>query len=629
MNRAIGSRRWRFVFAVVTLVAFVAVVSLFARPTDAKTAKIQPDWSRGLRIGSTPWSQPPAIAISNDGKRVHLVWNDSRASGVGVHYVQLNERAELSAEQWLGNMEGTPQSVRILLDQQERPHVFVMARLPGESNARVVHWMLDANGTPRMSSPVSPTDADVQSFDVATRQGLFDLFFAAEPGSVAQGLYYARLNADGNLLDQLQLNTSAAKEVSVQVDQRDAIHLIWGEATSPRTRRVLYAEFAQIPGETEGVQVAKDIKAPAKIGLDDRNIYILWGEAIKGNAYTGAGTGYTSGISFLFGEPQRADFHDINIPELGQIDLIRHDGAYQIHFLSSTTTPPGIGNTNLIFAPSPIGGQHGELAVAQIAALAFPGLSDWLGRPRLPQVVDIPPATPQHRLFRLLEYGVEVRILPVLLLIHGGQVLGYQIIGYGDGISFNPVVAADANGNLYAAWLNGSTWEGFRVYFAATTSAARDQLDMIDLTDVLVGIATTGWKMLAGLALLPFFPIIVVPALLVALVYTVLGSQSELLYDRRSYVILVLGCAAYWVTKQVVLGAILSDPLIGRELEGWDRTALVWGMQLGIAAIAGAITWRQIATRKINSAMWAILLFCTIDMLLSMLSAGPTLAVRG
>jgi|GEM_PF-2933850 hypothetical protein len=629
MRSIFKSRRLKFLLVGVILLAILAIVALSLRPVDAKTAKIQPDWSRGLRIGSTPWNQPPAVAVADAGKHIHLAWGASRSSGVGVHYLQLNERAARVSEQWLEPLEGTPQSVRVLLDDQARPHVFAMARLPGENNARVLHWLLAADGAPRAAQPVSPAHVDAQSYAVVARQGGFDVFCAAEPESNALGLYVARINADGATTAELRLNDHPAKEVSAQVDQRGIAHVIWGEATAPKTRDVFYAVFPNAPQPVAGTRIAIGVTAPAKIGLDGQRVYALWGEALRGNAYAGAGAGYTNLISFPIGEPQRVEFGSLNIPELGQIEFTPYRGDYNIRLISRATAPPGIQDTRLLFAPAPIAGQRGDLAVAQVAGLGFPGLSDWLGRPLQPEVVDVPPAATQHRLFRLLEYGVQARVLPVLLLLRDGRVIGYQVIGYHDGLSANPVVAADQAGDLYAAWLIGSTWEGFQVYYAATTAAARGQLDAVDATDVLVGVAQTAWKMLAGLALLPFVPVVFAPALIIAVIFTVFGSQSELIYDRQSYVILALGCAAYWLVKEVLLGSVLGDPLIGRELEGWSRTAVVWGLQFGIAAVSALIVWRQIATRRINSALWAILLFCGCDMLLSMLTAGPTLALRG
>src|SRR5512136_2839265 len=131
--RKLSSRQIKLVIgSAIVLVATLVVGALWARPIEDKTPKVQPDWSRGMRLGKTPWNQPPAICASDDGQRIHLAWPGHSPTGPAVHYVQLNEGARRVAEQWSGALQGTPQSVQVLLDNQGRPHIFVMARMPGE-----------------------------------------------------------------------------------------------------------------------------------------------------------------------------------------------------------------------------------------------------------------------------------------------------------------------------------------------------------------------------------------------------------------------------------------------------------------------------------------------------------------
>src|SRR5512136_940475 len=108
----------------IVLVVILVAAALLARPIEDKTAKIQPDWSRGMRLGRMPWNQSPAVCVSDDGQRIHVVWPGNSPAGPAVHYVQLNKDARQVAEQWSGALQGTPQSVQVLLDNQGRPHIF-------------------------------------------------------------------------------------------------------------------------------------------------------------------------------------------------------------------------------------------------------------------------------------------------------------------------------------------------------------------------------------------------------------------------------------------------------------------------------------------------------------------------
>jgi hypothetical protein len=190
-------------------------------------------------------------------------------------------------------------------------------------------------------------------------------------------------------------------------------------------------------------------------------------------------------------------------------------------------------------------------------------------------------------------------------------------------------MAADTSGNLYAVWLTGSTGAGFGVYYAATTASARAHLDGRDLTDLMVGAVTITWQMLGGLALLPFFPLIVLPAIVIVIAYSAFGQSSGSLGDRRSYIVLVVSCLVYWLAKEIILGGVLTEPVLAQGLVGWSRTIVIWAIQLAIAAVAGWIAWRVAMHQWTDSIFWSILAFIACDMLLTVLAAGPTLAVRG
>jgi len=88
------SRR-KLILAILGALLIVAalIVGVLTRDHRDKMAKIQPDWSRGMRVGRSPWNQPPTLRVSDDGRRVHLAWSDNGPSGTGVHYVQLDARA--------------------------------------------------------------------------------------------------------------------------------------------------------------------------------------------------------------------------------------------------------------------------------------------------------------------------------------------------------------------------------------------------------------------------------------------------------------------------------------------------------------------------------------------------------
>jgi len=135
--------------------------------------------------------------------------------------------------------------------------------------------------------------------------------------------------------------------------------------------------------------------------------------------------------------------------------------------------------------------------------------------------------------------------------------------------------------------------------------------------------------MLGGIALLPLFPLVVLPAFLIVVLYSIFGQRGEGLGDRSSYVVLIASCLAYWLAKEIILGSVLTETVLARGLVGWNRTLVIWAIQLGIAAISSGFTWWQMKRRQMDSILWPVLIFIACDMVLTMLAAGPTLSQRG
>lgn len=583
------------------LVALVIVISLAVRPVEDKTAKVQPDWSRGVRVGRSPWNQSPTLCISDDGRRVHLAWADNRHVGVGVHYLQLDERARPVVERWSEPLQGTPQSTHIMLDQQGRPHMWVMARWPGESETRLIHWSLSSDGSPRVSAhPISPAGIEATSFAVTPGQSdSWWVFWSAEAESSARGLYVTRLNGDGQPVgDHRRLNERPADQVSAQADDQGDSHVLWGESFSGPTigdwHRTRYAVFSDNTLQPSDGVFIDETDGPARLGLDHHRVYAWQGKEVKGGML--AGMGFTSYTSFPLGQPESRTSSGLAIPADGRPEYLPYQGEFHFKTLAGVGQVSPGDNTDYLHSPAPLSGQHGAMVVATIAALNF-GLSD--------------------------------RILPTLVVLRDGQVVGYQVMALNDGYNAHPVLAADGTGDLHAAWLTGSTGTGFRIYYAATTAGARAQLDANDLTDVLVAGVTVAWQMLGGLALLPLFPLIVLPALVIVVIYSVWGQRSETLADRWSYVWLIASCLVYWLTKEILLGSVLTETILAQGFAGWGRTLVIWGIQIAIAAVSGVFAWWLVKRRQLESFFWPVLIFVATDMILTLLTAGPTLAQRG
>jgi hypothetical protein len=593
MQKTFKSRRARLVLGGVVFVAAIAGASLIARPIENKTDKIQPDWSRGTAIGFAPWNQPPAIAASDDGQHIHLAWPARKdPTHPGVQYLQLDENVRRLSEQWLGGLEGAPQTVKLILDGQGVPHVLGMARLPGASILQLLHWRLEPSGSPAVGPElVSLPGLAVEDYVVLPAAGgTLQVLWVADADSPARGLYHVALTPGAS---NRRLSSRPAEVISAQVDRLGTVHLIWEERLEAELWELFYARFeGDSLQPVEGISLTQ-LHAYARLGLDDKLVYVVWGQEIRRGPY--AGLGFTDYVAFPIGQPASTTQRELSLPDEGLPEYLPYSGEFNVTTMANAERRKYSMPSNYLHSPAPLPGQRSEMALATVAGLTF---------------------------------GYNSRVVPALVLMRDGEAVGYHVMAYPLGSSVYPVVAADTSGNLYALWMSGSSAGGYRVYYAATTAAARAHLDGADLTDLLVGIASAVWKVVGGLALLPFLPLFLMPSFAILIAYTVFGG-NEVLSGRQSYVMMIVACLVYWLIKEFVLGGVLADPIIGRSLAGWSRTAVVWAVQLAIAAVAAWITWRQVAAKRIESIFWASLIFIVCDMLLTMVVAGPTLALRG
>jgi hypothetical protein len=592
----------RLSIAAMVLFPAVIVVLIVAAPqvTD-KTDKIQEEWSRGLRVGHSPWNQPPAIATFAAPLRVHLAWVDSGPGGVGVRYMQLDASAAKQAEGWFGGLEGTPQSPQLLLDGQGRAHIFVMARLPGGEEYRLIHVSPQADGSPRVAlHAVSPPGLSVNSYAVVPEAGGgWRVLWTADPESGARGVYTLRFDLDGQVLeDARRVNARPAVELSAQLDRENTLHAIWAE-TSAGPSKALWRRFyyAGFPGgkvqAVDGVPVGQ-ADAPARLGLDNTHAYLFWGKQVSSGDLIGMA--FTSYSYFRLDRPEPNGYEDLQIPMSGQPQYLPYEGAYAVRSLGRAAAPGSRYVTDFVYAPMPVAGQRDELAVATVAALSF---------------------------------GIDRQVVPTLVILRDGKPVGYQVIAYREGSSAQPVVAADASGNFHALWLSGSTGHGFDVFYAATVVPVLEQLDRTDLIDLWAGAVRMFWKVIGGIVLLPFLPMIVAPPLAILVAWAMFGPGTEGLLDRTSYVVLGAVCLVYWLMKELLLGPVVDESILAFGFSGYTQVAVIWAIQLGIAVASALVTGFFIRRKSINSILAASLIFMACDITLTMLAAGPSLALRG
>jgi hypothetical protein len=189
--------------------------------------------------------------------------------------------------------------------------------------------------------------------------------------------------------------------------------------------------------------------------------------------------------------------------------------------------------------------------------------------------------------------------------------------------SWNPVLAHDERGDLYAAWLDTAGEGNYDAYLATTSPQLKAAINRFTAQDILLGAADTTWGMLSGLTLTPFVVIMLfLPIFWIALVY-IFGSDDSL-SEGGVRAVLVVAVLLYYGGKLLMFGPLMRFPPFLRIVPAQFAPALIYGVPVLIVALAlGALLvyYRRAEQARL---MWGFVVFAGVDALLTMVVYGPS-----
>ena len=219
-----------------------------------------------------------------------------------------------------------------------------------------------------------------------------------------------------------------------------------------------------------------------------------------------------------------------------------------------------------------------------------------------------------------VQYATRTRVeyQPALVYVRDGAPLGYQALTWTDHTSVNPVVATDADHNLYVAWTD-TTGAAFHypIYLASTAPALRASWQHLTLADY----ATIAWdyvnRIASGVVLFPFVVVWFFMPMIWLFFQLSRGGDVFGLPGQR----LVLSTLwLYWAAKYLLTFQILTYVPGLRYVTSETGIVLVFCvplLTLAVGAIFGGlftIRW----TNKGFSVMRTFLAAAAVDALLSL-----------
>ncbi|MDX1688624.1 MAG: hypothetical protein R3248_11620 [Candidatus Promineifilaceae bacterium] len=506
-------KKWRRLL-LVTVLALLLVACQAGG--DLKGRKPSPDWSRSRPIGADVRGRI-AMAVEGAGEKIHLAWPQAMEDQIGIHYKQLDQRAQTVAEHALPLPEGASRSTRLLLSADNRLHLFWARRVSGETWNLWYAGLNDQGELVRDPVQLSPSGSDVGDYSaIQDPAGNLLVVWGDGNGRQVVGLRIpeGRPPSDPQVLGD-------GESPSLSVDETGNAHLVWREENQIRYAALPGGDLA--PGA--GVRVADltlsfgDAVTGPVLGTAGGWGYVFW--SIFSQSGLEAGTGRTEYVTFPLdspapSRPERLAF----LPDERQ-SYVAYDGAFP---LTQVALPPTLAylNTDFVGDPDVARGPGGELAVAV--------------------------AVNQ-------ELRQQTTIQLAVMLLADGEPLGYQMAAKTPNLSVEGNLTLDEAEHLHLAWREGAG--GLSAYYATTAPEARAVLDRLTTADVANVLLTATAEGMSGLVFLPFAAVWSVPGLLLLGLWK-LRRDDEHIDQLGSRIVVTVAIVIYEVIKLLFMPGILS-----------------------------------------------------------------------
>lgn len=600
------SKRHRWGFLIVTAL-WLVLAAAGCGFTPTRSAKVSPDWSRGLRLGLASLPQPAALAVNEAGTEVHLAWSAPTEERTALRYVRLDEQGRVVRDEILAPSLFLPREPQLVLDGSGVPHLFCLARLRADEPEELFHLPIGQEGQP-LAEPVRLSGADetvTSMAALADGTGQVEVFWTVE-GGPAPGIYHHRLGQEGRSNAaplHAALVVPQGETPAAAVDAEGGLHLAWWQGRQGGQKEIRYAFFpGGEVGPAEGTVVASLhvgtgtlLQRPA-LGLDSSHVYIFWSAEYRGGLQ--AGSAETSWASFPMGRPDRSRTNQVLLPgeypglPFGRLPSPTWQARLTQRLLPDLWELPPEGVTHysgFVYMPALASGQWPELPVA---------------------------------LSMMIRTRAHDYVQPVMALFQGGQLIGYQVAGRTRHSSLYPRLAGDEAGNLHLAWVDQAGWGNYEIIYATTAAAARAHLDRLDATDVVVGVVDTVWGMLSGLSLIPLLiPVVFVPLVWIVLYY--IFGREDSLQERGPRIVLLIALILYLGGKLLVLSPVFATIPLLDYTTGWLTTVVQWGSPIFVLALAVLALILYICRAGRPSLFVGFFIFVLVDALLTLMLYGP------
>ena len=585
------------------LLALVFVAALLlggCSPEVERSEFAGPDWSRGIKLGTSHINNRPGVAWDEQTRSALVVWL-AQTDGWQMRYARVNDQGQAIAAAALPFAMRLPTRAQLVSDTRGGLHLFWLDS-PSGSRPGLYHALISVDGA-ALSEPqrLSGPDSDVSSYSTArVRAGGLDVFYSDISSGVSL-LYHARLAVSGAVLAAPHPLGAEGANPSTSADSEGTVHLTWNQPRSPGGEQILYA-----PVDPQTQQIGESVVLaafpmgtglalyPPEIGLETGRVYVFWALEQRAGGLS-PGTAQTHYRTFLTGQPQEVSGGILGLPTPARPDYepAAGDFNYQALFYltdPATGAPVQVHASQYTYMHYPLEGQRDEVGLLLVNNMALPR------RPEKAQIA----------------FAVLV----------DGNLKGYEVAARTLSASLRPAAVVDDQGGIHLAWLSLGGFGAYDVYYASTAESVRTALNRITWEDIGASVMGRTWSTASALS---FFPLLVIWLFLpfAWLVGFYLFRPDSDLTSATGRVGLIVAIALYLFSKLFMLPAFLwYAPFLDIISPKFELVVLlgVPAVIMGLGLLAMRAYIRR-ADRKV--VMFAFAIFAGIDSVLSLILYMP------
>lgn len=582
--------------------ALLIVATLLSGCTAAaeKTEFAGPDWSRGIRIGTSHINNRPGIVWDAAGGTSLISWLANTEHGWRIQLAQVNAQAEASVATLPFPMRA-PTRLQVALDGRGALHLFWLDA-PGGQRPGLYHARATTDGMP-LDEParISGDASDVTGYcTFRALDGALDVLWADTSGGEAQ-LFHARLSDSGDVLIAGHALGVVGADPNAAVDNAGTVHLAWHVTRALGAEKILYATLDPATLHISEPTVMASFPMgtglalyPPEIALENGWVYVIWSLEQRGGGLT-PGTAETRYQAFPTGQPERHSGGPIYLPALAKPEYQAASGAFNYAHLYPLASRDGgavvlRSPSDYVYMQFAVPGQRDEAGLLLASNMALPRRAG--------------------------------KIQIAFAVLDDGRVKGYEVALRTLSGSLRPAAAVDDEGALHLACLGVGGFGAYEVLYASTAPAVRAVLNRFTAQDALALLLGKTWTAASALS---FFPMLVIWLFLpfAWLVVFYLARPDSDLRTRAGRVGLGVAIALYLFSKLFMLPAFLwYAPFLDVVPPRFEWVVLFGfpALLLGLGVLAMRAYIRR-SERKV--VMFAFAIFAATDAILSLILYMP------